>query len=49
MPKEILSVLDNSKTAEDIIAEIEKEIPPDSVDDDCTTMQVDGEASKTGI
>lgn len=32
VPKEILSVFDNSKTAEDIIAEIEKEIPPDQTD-----------------
>ncbi|XP_065202431.1 nuclear receptor corepressor 2-like [Planococcus citri] len=31
VPREILSVFDNSKTAEDIIAEIEKEIPADSV------------------
>lgn len=30
VPKEIMSVFDNSKTAEDIIAEIEKEIPADS-------------------
>lgn len=29
VPKEIVSVLDQSKTAKDIIAEIEKEIPPD--------------------
>lgn len=31
VPQEILSVFDNSKTAEDIIAEIEKEIPADSL------------------
>ncbi len=34
VPKEIVSVLDQSKTAEDIIAEIEKEIPSDSIEEE---------------